>query len=56
MSQVGIRNRLCVYAMEDVRRLLEENMVATDTNRRNNQISAERGETDDQGFTWYHCK
>ena len=50
MAQVGIQNRLCVYAMEDARTLLGENMVTTDTNGRNNQINAERGETYEQGF------
>ena len=52
MAQAGIWNRLCVYAMEEARMLLAKNMVATDTNGRNNQISAERGETDEQGFLW----
>ena len=36
MAQAGIWNRLCVYAMEEARMMLAKNMVATDTNGRNN--------------------
>ena len=52
VAQVGIRNRLCFLVMEVVRSLLEEDMVAANTDGRNNQIGAEGRETDEQGVIW----
>ena len=52
MAQVGIWNRVCGVAMEVVRSLLEKSVVAAAANGRNNQISADGSETDEQGFLW----